>query len=464
MGSRRYTVAELFSGCGGFTYGFVKSGRFSPVLANDIKGAALATYKLNNVGPLGKPEIVQEDLRTVRIERIVTLLKKRGIDHGELDILIGGPPCQGFSQLRRGEKREGGNIVKFKGYDRLAHDPRNDLVLRFLEVAEALRPRFIVIENVPQILSHSYNGNPGGLLEAIEALLQQDLEYSVSTKVINAADFGVPQTRQRAFIIASRDGKASFPDETHFDPDESSLLNGNRQPWVTVGDAIKDLPAPPLNDDKLGGGPVSLYPDVQLSTYAEQLRSKKHFPYNHVTRQYSRGIMRIIKEMRPGETWDYASERMRQRYEEVITRQQKSAESREEVMERLVEEGMINPRFYKRYYWSAYTRLTFEKPALTITANANFLGSGRFTHPDENRGISMREAARLQSFDDDFRFITSTEDFEDTTTYGVGFDMIGEAVPPLLSRAIAKHIARLLDELADGSANQERLPREQAAD
>ena len=107
--------------------------------------------------------------------------------------------------------------------------------------------------------------------------------------------------------------------------------------------------------------------------------------------------------------------------------------------------GSINPVFYRDYYWSAYTRLAWDSPALTITANANFLGSGRFSHPTELRGITMREAARLQSFDDDFRLVTSMNDDNDTTRVGIGMDMIGEAVPPILSQAIATHLASQLD-------------------
>lgn len=451
MQSKTYTIAELFSGCGGFTNGFLKSGRFTPVLANDIKGAALATYRHNNIGVLGEPEIINKDLRQVKAAQIEAALNRKGLDRGELDVLVGGPPCQGFSQLRRGEEREGGNIVKFRGYDRLAHDPRNDLVLRFLEVAEVLRPRFIVIENVPQFLRHGFNGSAGGLVDAIHDLLQQDMGYRVAVAILNAADFGIPQARQRAFILASRDGRAAFPNSTHASPEELDPLDKERSPWLTVAEALSDLPPPPVGKDLLGGGPITLYRSDRGSAYGERTRSKKRFPYNHVTRKYSHDILGIIEEMRPGETWDHASGRMRDHYDQLVASRQRPDETVAEARDRLIDGGLINPRFYKSYYWSAYTRLAWDKPALTITANANFLGSGRFTHPEENRGITMREAARLQSFEDDFRFITSASNLEDTETIGVGLDMIGEAVPPLLSCAIAKQIAYLLDGVTEGS-------------
>ena len=149
--------------------------------------------------------------------------------------------------------------------------------------------------------------------------------------------------------------------------------------------------------------------------------------------------------MQPGETWDSASERMQKRYEKLIAKRMKTAPTkagqRKRIKEALIKEGLINPVFYRRYYWSAYTRLAWDRPALTITANCNFLGSGRFTHPEEHRGITMREAARLQSFEDRFRFITSAKEEDDTSTIGMGMDMIGEAVPPLLGETFARRIA-----------------------
>jgi site-specific DNA-cytosine methylase len=119
--------------------------------------------------------------------------------------------------------------------------------------------------------------------------------------------------------------------------------------------------------------------------------------------------------------------------------------------------------FYRDYYWSAYTRLAWDRPALTITANANFLGSGRFTHPSADRGITMREAARLQSFDDDFRFITSDAGPDSTCKIGIGLDMIGEAVPPLLARAFAVKIAEQLDDALSRSPHTPQNSTEIAA-
>jgi DNA (cytosine-5)-methyltransferase 1 len=127
---------------------------------------------------------------------------------------------------------------------------------------------------------------------------------------------------------------------------------------------------------------------------------------------------------------------------------------RKKAKSQLIKEGRINQVFYQSYYWSAYTRLAWDRPALTITANCNFLGSGRFTHPEEDRGITMREAARLQSFEDDFCFITSATR-DETGAIGIGLDMIGEAVPPLVGQAFARRAAATLT--ATHETNRENM-------
>ena len=443
LSNKQYTVAELFCGCGGFSHGFARTGRFSVVLGNDIKPAALRTFQYNHRNHITgqSPAIITGDIRQVPIETIVTTLERQGVKEGELDCLIGGPPCQGFSQMRRTEERDGSKIVKFKGYNRLDQDPRNDLVLRFLEIAAVLQPKVILIENVEQMLRHHHNGVAGGLAENIHAILRE-IGYDVDVTTLNAADFGVPQLRERVVFMASRIGEIKFPSPTYTDPlfDKCS-----RSAWATVEDAIRDLPSPPLSPtDELGNTNLDSYPQVELSSFAAMMRSSSAFPYNHLTRRYSPSIMRIIAEMQPGETWDHASERMRHHYKPIVDAAMLPDENLAQTISRLGKANEIVPAFYRQYYWSAYTRLAWDRPALTITANANFLGSGRFTHPVENRGITMREAARLQSFEDDFRFLTTAQG-ENTGNISVGLDMIGEAVPPLLAEALAQQIVSVLD-------------------
>lgn len=435
-----YTVAELFCGCGGFSHGFSQTGRFETTLGNDVKTFALETFKLNHSHGTHEPAIIEKDIRTVPDTEIIKLLQAKGVQN--LDVLLGGPPCQGFSQMRRTEGRRGSRIVRFGGYNKLDQDPRNDLVLRFLEIAAALNPKTIVIENVPQFLSHYHDGKRGGIAQQVEEVLGE-LGYEVACGILNAADYGVPQLRQRAVIIASRLGKITLPIPSH---GERELVTGsNASPWVTVEDAFADLPAnPPLHDSL--GGKIDAYVCAPQSQFAKQMRTTKAFPFNHITRTYQKRIIAIIQQMTPGETWDEASERMRKRFDFLVEKAIAKGEGEASARKRLEAEGKILPVFYKRYYWSAYTRLAANRPALTITANANFLGSGRFTHPSMDRGITMREAARLQSFDDAFTFYTSDNASKKTENIGVGLDMIGEAVPPLLARAIGETVAVHLDE------------------
>lgn len=441
----KYTLAEFFCGCGGTSRGFTRSGRFNVVLGNDVKAEALRTFAYNHQKDDVPPATIRQDIRTLKVAQIEAALQERGVQPGDLDCMIGGPPCQGFSQLRRTEHREEGKIVKFRGYSQLAHDPRNDLVLRYLEVAEALRPKFLVIENVPQMLNHGFEGRLGKLSEIVIEMLEKDLGYKVEVAILNAADYGVPQLRERAIFIASSIGAASLPKKTHADPSKPQLLADGRLPWATVADAIRDLPEPSNTDEKLGGLGLGLYAAAP-SQYAASMRTSSSFPYNHITRSYKQAVLDIIQEMRPGQTWDAESERMRKKYDRMTAKLAKEKDITESAARaQLTKAGKINPVFYKDYYWSAYTRLAWDSPALTITANANFLGSGRFSHPEALRGITMREAARLQSFDDDFRFITSDNDDMDTARIGIGMDMIGEAVPPLLAQAIANHLAGQFD-------------------
>lgn len=446
MSEKRYSIAEFFSGCGGTSRGFTKSGRFNVVFGNDVKAEALQTFEFNHHMDDTPPLTIKKDIRLLEINDINNSLKERGILEGDLDCMIGGPPCQGFSQLRRSEMLQDGKIVKFSGYSQLAHDPRNDLVLRYLEVAEALKPKFLVIENVPQMLNHGFDGRLGKLSETVINILERDLGYNVEVAVLNCADYGVPQLRERAVFIASSIGNASMPPKTHTSPQHQKLLSQGVKPWVTVEQAISDLPPPPINNgDTFGGSSIKNYQGLE-NEYTHLMRSRTNFPYNHITRNYRKSVLDTIKEMRPGQTWDTESHRMQTKYNRMAKKYALSnGVSNEEALQELLILEKINPVFYKDYYWSAYSRLAWDHPALTITANANFLGSGRFSHPEKNRGITMREAARLQSFDDDFRFITSNTGDLDGTRIGVGIDMIGEAVPPLLSKAIALHLAAQLD-------------------
>ncbi len=181
-----YSVAEMFCGCGGFSHGFWTIGRFQTVFGNDVKKFALETFKTNHSHDGFSPSTIMEDIRTVSDSRISEIISEKC--GGQLDCLLGGPPCQGFSQMRRTKGRKDSEIVKFGGYNKLDQDPRDDLVLRFLEVAAVLNPKVIVIENVPQFLSHYHDGLRGGIAQQVEEILIE-MGYEVTCDVLNAADY-----------------------------------------------------------------------------------------------------------------------------------------------------------------------------------------------------------------------------------------------------------------------------------
>jgi DNA (cytosine-5)-methyltransferase 1 len=292
-----------------------------------------------------------------------------------------------------------------------------------------------VIENVPQFLSHFHDGKKGGIAEQVIEILGE-MGYQTDSAVLNAADYGVPQLRQRALIVASRVGAIRLPAPTCADP----ALKSGLPPWVTVREALGDLPLdPPMKGED---SEAQRYAGRAGNAYARWMRTGKEFPDGHITRSYQKRIIDIIQQMRPGETWDDASERLCALFDQRVAKAVAAGESERAARRRLEAEGKVIATFYKRYYWSAYTRLDWDRPALTITANANFLGSGRFTHPERDRGITIREAARLQSFDDAFTFRT---DSRGKDKIGVALDMIGEAVPPLMGKVIGETVASHLD-------------------
>ena len=199
---RVLTLIDLFAGAGGFTLGFVQAG-FQPLFAVEIDKDAAATYEAN----FG-PHCTTADINGVR-------------DFPCADVIIGGPPCQGFSNL-------GAHIP---------NDPRNQLWRHFIRAVKQVRPKVFVIENVPPLLSSA---------EGAEIVREaKDLGYEVRAHILNAADYGAPQRRKRAIIIGSRVGTVLFPEPTHVDPKKKDLTTQHLCNWATVRQAIGDLPLEP---------------------------------------------------------------------------------------------------------------------------------------------------------------------------------------------------------------------------
>ncbi len=378
-----HTVIDLFAGAGGLTTGFHLAG-FKSLCAIDINKKALATYKHNSP----TTEVVNNDIRTVEPSDLRSQL---GLPKETLTALIGGPPCQGFSR----------NIPA--GY-RYLNDPRNQLYQTFLEFVKEFRPLYVVMENVPEILK-AYNGVVRD--EIIEKL--ELLGYKVRSVSLNSAHYGVPQTRARAFFIASLDRCPTLPEPTNYGNIRSdlrstkpntqlNLLDLIESPILTVKDALGDLPPLDAGQEYTD----KKYPYPPETNYQILMRSGSQKLVNHVARALSPTQMARVRALREGQ------------------------DARDLPPE-------LAP---KKHYSGAYGRLCWDKPARTITKWVFHPGSGRFFHPTQDRTITIREAARLHSYPDRFHFLGTYTDMA---------GQIGESVPPLLASAIAATILKDLD-------------------
>lgn len=343
-----YTLVDVFAGCGGMTQGFVQTGKFEPIAAVESDPAAAATYGVN----FGEDHVLNmavEDVQELPAAAVV----------------VGGPPCQGFSPLNRAR-----HVVESRG-----------LWAEYVRVLEMVQPEIFVMENVPQLLKSKE-------FAAFRALAELG-GYEVSDRILNSADFGVPQRRRRAFVVGSRIGAVPWPSETHAAPGKSQ---DGLASWVTFREAVRDLP---------------LKPDG-----ADWHRSRNSRP-----------------------------ETLR-RYAAVP----QDGGNRFQMQDALDADGLghLVPPCWRRKpsgTGDAGGRLWWDEPSTTIRCEFYKPEKGRYLHPSEDRPITVREAARLMSFPDDFVLP------EGQALTAVG-RQIGNAVPPLLARAVAASIASALDRSA----------------
>lgn len=431
---KRYTIADFFAGCGGLSHGFEQTGRFNVALGSDIKSEALATFVANHEGDFGRPEALLEDIQKVSPETVLSILRKYGVNAvGELDCLIGGPPCEGFSQNR--SINAGGRVLEGTAsrVNQFMDDPRNQLFRWFVELAAFLKPRVVLIENVPDLVRHKGGGTLKEVLGALDRA-----GYVASVRVLHAADYGVPQMRRRAIFLGQRKddlartgAKLLFPEPTHLPfplhneglEEDRTWLPGDSGYWPSVWEALGDLPEPAKGLSQMDAVSPD-YPNPADSELRRFYRSGGGSIYNHVARPLGRAGLEKVKS---------------------IVKGQAASDIPDE----------LKP---KASYHYSYARLRWAEPARTITKFCYHVGSGMFTHPVEDRAITMREAARLQTFPDSFRFVS--DNIRDLSA------MIGSAVPPLLARSLARSVARYLDEVqfAQLTPADRRLAKPQATD
>ncbi len=382
----RPKVVDLFSGCGGMSWGLHKTG-FDVLAGIDNWSRALKTFQLNHPNACA----IEADMASLDPISVMEMLE---LKQGELDCLIGGPPCQGFSK----------NVPA--AY-RFLLDPRNQLFRDFLRFVEALLPKVVVMENVAEI----YNAYDGAVRIEITESLEQ-LGYEVEVAVLFAPDYGIPQRRRRCFFFAARTGiKPILPPPT-FGPEQINTLFGRVELYRSAWSAISDLP---VLENGEGYEPME-YDQQPQNEYQIEMRKDSSRLYNHVTRELNEKQFARISSLAPGQGIKDLPKKLRP----------------------------------KSGYSGAYGRLDFEMVAPTITRWVFHPGSGRFCHPREVRLLTIREAARIQSFSDDFNF---------TGTYIEKSHQVGNAVPPLIMQNMATNIKVCLQVLPK-VAQQHRLLRD----
>lgn len=381
--SDKIKIIDLFSGAGGLSEGFLNFNYkninvYELCLGVDIDRDVEKSFKLNRK----KIPFIRENLNKINAAE---LLNHANIENGDLDMLIGGPPCQGFSRA---------------GLQNIKH-PLNELTLDFIKIAKKLNPKLVVIENVPNM----FNLSAGHYITKISKKLG-NMNYNVWSKTLCAAEFGVPQLRQRGFIIAINknfyDGNQIFPKPTHStkkdlykfmyflgsnnnDDKIDEYIKDHNLKFVSVEDAIGDL------SGLEAGNKLKEYPRKPYTNYQKEMKGNCENLMNHKAVTHS---------------------------SEMIAK-----------MSRIYEGCYPNNK--KKYYSQAYRRLHRKGVAYTLTTFFYNPGSGRFTHFEDHRTITVREAARLQSFPDKFEFVGN---------FGSQVRQVGNAVPPLLSKAIAEKL------------------------
>ncbi|MBP3742708.1 MAG: DNA cytosine methyltransferase [Treponema sp.] len=360
-------VVSLFSGGGGLDIGFKNAG-YDILWAIDNNQDAVNTYKAN----IGE-HIICEDINKV---------DENKIPHAE--VIIGGPPCQSFSLA--------GN--------RHVEDARGQLVWRYIKIISTIHPKAFVFENVTGLLSAK---NSKG--EKIIYLLQsafKNVGYTISTKVVNAADYGIPQKRKRVLIVGLKDNKEFvFPAPTHNENGENGLKK-----YVSVQEALGDLPE--AIQDENG---VSNYKSSPMSDYQKRIRGKCKSVSEQFMPRLSELDKYIITHVKPGGNYmdippDVNSVRIR----------------------RLQKEGG---------HTTCYGRLSPDKPSYTINTYFNRPNVGCNIHYSEDRLITVREALRLQSFPDSYKIVSSSKQGRNL--------IVGNAVPPLLAEVIANELKKYLE-------------------
>lgn len=419
MGKPDFVAVDLFSGAGGLSLGFQQAG-FYVAFANDINPEYSYTYQQNHPDT----KFYRESIEHLSAS---DLFKATGLRRHDIDVLIGGPPCQGFSINAPKRSQEDARNNLFQHYGRL--------------VLEGLRPKVVLMENVPGMLSLE----GGEFIRAIYDLFEK-AGYRMRHMVLCAAHYGIPQERWRLIFVGTllRDVEITFPRPTHYAPVRANftggrdltwlrfIRNGNErprlegqlsfpygksvrcplQPFVPVRDAIGDLPRLAIRQ----GSEEADYPSPPDTPYQRAMRRNSTKLYNHSAGTLSKENLERLRHIPPGGSW-------------------------RDIPFALLPEGMKRAR--RSDHTRRYGRIDPDGLSGTVLTKCD-PHWGSFFHWSQNRALTVREAARIQSFPDTYRFYGSRVS---------QYEQVGNAVPPLLAKIVADHIrTTILEAYAKGGS------------
>jgi DNA (cytosine-5)-methyltransferase 1 len=400
---RKITVLDLFAGAGGFGLGFrLADDNFKVICSLEVDKWAVETLEANNVE---KQKIVQKDIREFK-----TAAQILSICPSKPDIIIGGPPCQGYSNAGLKDPK----------------DPRNSLFKNYAFWVEVLQPKVFVMENVKGILT-SINSKGKKVIDIIKSAFEE-IGYTINIWELNAANYGVPQNRERVFIVGNKLGvEISSPCITHYLPQERKKLNGYAKTLkqaVNVIRAIGDLP-----ELKAGEGvEETLFKSKPTSDFQRASRGNDTVLYNHVTMNHRQRVI--------------------ERYQQIINGVKLDEMSEELKVRKRNGNGELSGIEFSSNYRHLRPRM------ISYTIPASFYSN--FIHPFQPRNITAREAARLQSFPDSYVFKGKRTQMSSKLLREIGrededflsqYNQIGNAVPPLLAKAVAQRIFNFIEEL-----------------
>lgn len=357
-------AVDIYSGAGGLSKGLELAG-FSVKLAVDLDEGSAKTYQCNHTAT----KFIKDDIKNINGRQ---LLKEIGLTSGDLDILIGGPPCQGFSASNTKTRN--------------MSNPNNHLVFEYIRIASEIKPKWVLMENVAGLESFENGSIRNQIIQSFTKI-----GYSMRYAVLNAANFGVPQNRNRIFFIGNCEGS-----DLDF-LDEMRKLNP-----PTVRDAISDLP------DIENGNTLDKikYKRGRLSKYQKLMRADSNGTVkNNCVSRNSELVIERYKYIEPGENWSAVLKKR--------------------------PDLLFNYKDTENCHSGIYKRLEWDKPSVAIT----HFRKSMLIHPEQNRGLSVREAARIQSFPDDYIFYSHL---------GSQQQQAANAVPPMLAKAVGAEIVKLL--------------------